>query len=313
LPAERNMTKVLQGTLTKRVNIKFIIYVVLALCLIHLPGRVEGQSYIEIFGQNRVQHRKFDWRYFDTKHFRVYHYDKDGRNLGRYVAEEAEKSIPIVENKLGGKFPPRFSIILYNSYDEYRQTNVGLKDESPVTGNVKAGTVNLVGDKLVVYFTGEHSNLRHQIQTGMAKVVMARMLFGDNLKKMVKSGTGTMLLGLPQWVAEGYIAYLVDGWDAKTNSSWKSLLDARPKAGFYELSEEYPEIAGKAFWKFIATRYGNDMMKNLLYSMQQKAGVNKAVKDPATLGMKVAKVYDTCIKFYKETYAQDAKQSGKAR
>lgn len=276
------------------------------MCLIYLPGRVVAQSYIETFGQNRVQHRKFDWKYFDTKHFRVYHYDKDGRNLGRYVAEEAEKSISIVENKLGGKFPPRFSIILYNSYDEYRQTNVGLKDESPVTGNVKAGTVNLVDDKLVVYFTGEHSDLRHQIRTGMAKVVMARMLFGENFKKMAKMGTVGTLFGLPKWVAEGYISYLVDGWDAKTNSDWKSLLDARPKAGFYELSEEYPELAGKAFWKFIATRYSNDIMKNLLYSMQQKSGVNKAVKDPSTLGMKVTKVYDTCIKFYKETYALDA-------
>lgn len=285
---------------------KFFISVMLALCILHPPGGLRAQSYIEVFGQNRVQYRKFDWKYFDTKHFRVYHYDKDGRQLGRYVAEEAEKSIAVVENKLGGKFPPRFSIILYNSYDEYRQTNVGLKDESPVTGNVKAGTLNLVDDKLVVYFTGEHSQLRHQIRTGMAKVVMARMLFGENFKKIVKFGTVGTLFGLPEWVTEGYISYLVDGWDPQTNSSWKSLLDARPKAGFYELSEEYPEVAGKAFWKFIATRYNNDMVKNLLYSMQQKSGVNKAVRDPATLAMKVARVYDSCIKFYKETYAADA-------
>src|ERR1700761_3063769 len=88
-----------------------------------LPGMVSAQSYVEVFGQNRIQYRKFQWKYFDTKHFRVYHYDKAGRQLGRYVAEEAVNTIPLIEKKLGGEFPKRFNIVLYNSYDEYRQTN----------------------------------------------------------------------------------------------------------------------------------------------------------------------------------------------
>lgn len=46
------------------------------------PLSTIAQSNIEVFGQNRVQYRKFDWKYFDTKHFRVYHYDKSGRQLG---------------------------------------------------------------------------------------------------------------------------------------------------------------------------------------------------------------------------------------
>src|SRR6185437_11783540 len=89
-----------------------------------MPVMVSGQSYVEQFGQNRIQYRKFDWKYFDTKHFRVYHYDRAGRGLGRYVAEEAENDISVIEKKMGGQFPKRFSIILYNSYDEYLQTNV---------------------------------------------------------------------------------------------------------------------------------------------------------------------------------------------
>ena len=82
-----------------------------------IPLKVGAQSYVEVFGQNRLQYRKFDWKYFDTKHFRVYHYDRAGRQLGRYVAEEAENDIPVIEKKLGGEFPKRFNIILYNSYD----------------------------------------------------------------------------------------------------------------------------------------------------------------------------------------------------
>ncbi len=291
----------MMGCCKKGIIINAFIVLVLAM---NVPLCVNAQSYIETFGQNRSQYRKFDWKFFDTKHFRVYHYDKAGRQLGRYVAEDAEKSIPLIEKKLGGQFPKRFNIILYNTYEEYRQSNVGLKDESQITGNAKAGTVNLVGDKLVVYFTGEHGDLHHQIRAGMARIVMERQFFGDKFKTMVKNA---LLLNLPEWVTDGYISYLVDGWDAKTNSEWKGLLDARPDAGFFELSEQYPELAGKAFWKFVAEQYGPGMVKSLLYSMQQKTGLDKAMQDKENLGLKVSKAYDSCINFYKEVYLKDAK------
>jgi hypothetical protein len=279
--------------------------VVAIACILLAAGKTNAQSYVETFGQNRIQHRKFLWKYFDTKHFRVYHYDKAGRDLGRYVAEESENDIHIVEQKLGGQFPQRFNIILYNSYEEYRQSNIGLKDESSLSGNSKAGTLNLVGDKLVVYFNGEHTDLRRQIRTGMAMVVMQRMIFGENFKKMVKNA---LLLNLPEWVTMGYIAYLVDGWDTKSSSEWKSLLDARPDAGFYALAEDHPELAGKAFWKFVANQYGSNTVKSLLYSMQQKASLNTATKDKGNLNMKVTKAYDSCIKYYKSVYALDAQK-----
>jgi hypothetical protein len=287
-----------------KITARLLLMVILTVALT-APDLAKAQASAEVFGQNRVQNKgkKFEWKYFDTKHFRVYHYDKAGRQLGRYVAEEAENDISVIEKKLGGQFPKRFNIILYNSYEEYRQTNIGLKDESQITENIPAGTLNLVGDKLVVYFTGQHTDLRHQIQTGMARVVMERMVFGENFKKMVKNA---LLLNLPQWVTDGYIAYLVDGWDAKSNSAWKCLLDGRPNQGFYELAEQYPELAGKAFWKFISTRYGTGTVKDLLYSMQQKTSLNKALKDKASLGMKVTQAYDSCISFYKRVYSFDS-------
>jgi Tol biopolymer transport system component len=285
-----------------------ILSLLVAVYVVLMPLMSVAQSNIEQFGQNRVQERKFDWKYFDTRHFRVYHYDKAGRHLGRYVAEEAEFDIAIVEKKLGGVFPPRFNIILYNSYDEYRQSNVGLKEESPLMGNSRAGSLKIVDDKLVVYFTGVHADLRRQIRSGMALVVMQKMIFGDNLKKMVKNA---LLLNLPQWVTDGYIAYLVDGWDEKSNSEWKGILDANPKKGFYELAELHPELGGKAFWKFVDNQYGPATVKTLLYGMQQKSGLNKAMKDPVNLKMKVTVAYDSCMKYYRNVYVADEKKQDK--
>ena len=275
----------------------------ICLCLLCLPYAGRGQAYVETFGQNRVQNRKFDMKFFDTKHFRVYHYDKAGRQLGRYVAEEAENNISVIEKKMGGQFPKRFNIILYNSYDDYRQTNIGLKDESEIAGVTFQGTSNLVGDKMVVYYTGKHTDLRRQIQSGMARVVMQRMIFGENFKKMVKT---SLQMNLPPWVTDGFIAYLVDGWNTEANSEWKRLLDARPTTGFYEFSEQYPELSGKAFWKFIADQYGTEKMKSLLSEMQKKTSLNKAMKNKANLGIKVTKAFDSCMYFYRSIYTEDA-------
>lgn len=260
-----------------------------------------AQTNVEVYGQNRIQYRLFKWRYFDTKHFRIYHYDRAGRELARYVAEQIENDITVVEQKIGGRFPHRFNIVLYNTYDEYKQTNIGRKYDSQLQNN-PAGTLDIVGDKLVVYFNGVHADLRRQTRAGMSRVIMERMVFGDNVKEMVKNA---VLLNLPEWTVYGFISYLVDGWDTKTNSDWKNLIEANQDKGFYEISEMEPELAGKAFWKYISVNYGDNTVKNLVYTMQVKSSLNQAIK--MTLGKDVKEVYDSVITYYEGVYVQEEK------
>ncbi len=277
------------------IRIQFLI----ALFLCFFAG-MNAQTNTEIFGQNRVQLRNYNWRFYDTEHFRVYHYDLAGRQLARYVAEQAEKDIDIIEQKMGGKFPGRFNIILYNNYDEYRQTNVGLKYDSQLQ-DVPAGTVDLVGDRLVVYFTGVHTDLRRQLRSGMARVVMQRIIFGESFREMVKNA---VLLNLPPWTTDGYIAYIVDGWDAETENTWKNLLVGNPQKGFYELSEKNPSVAGKAFWKYVSEKFGEHNVKNLLYNMQLKSSLTQGIK--ITLSQSVKQTYDSVLSYYKTVYQNEA-------
>jgi len=258
-----------------------------------------AQTNVETFGQNRIQYRKFSWKYFETEHFRIYHYDVAGKQLARYVAEQVESDIKTVERKLGGQFPSRFKIIVYNSYDDYRQTNIGRKYDSQIQ-DIPAGTVDLVGDKLVVYFTGVHADMRKQTRKGMARVVMERMLFGESFREMVKN---SVLMNMPAWTVEGYLAYIVDGWDVNANTDWRNLMETYPKSGFNELAEKDPELAGKAFWKYVSDKYGENEMKNLLYAMQMKSSVNQGVK--MNLGQNIKKTYDSTIAYYREVYAAD--------
>lgn len=273
--------------------------------LLLLASSLKAQTNIETYGQNRVQYRKFDWKFYETKHFRIYHYDAAGRQLARYVAEQVEDDIQMIEKRLGGEFPRQFKIMLYNNYDEYKQTNIGRKVETQLK-NIPAGTIDIVGDKLVVYFNGVHTDLRRQTREGMAKVVMERMLFGENFREVVKNA---VLLNLPKWVLYGFTAYLVDGWDTKTNSDWKNLLAAKPKAKFYELAETQPELAGLAFWKYISDRYGENTMRTMLFNMQQKSSLNQGIK--ITLQQKVKVAFDSTILYFKNMYAMDEQNQEK--
>lgn len=279
---------------------RYKIALITALAVSFLPQHeVKAQTNVEVYGQNRMQYRKFDWKYFETKHFRIYHYDAAGRQLARYVAEQVENDIAVIESKVNGTFPHRFHIIVYNSYDEYRQTNVGRKYDSQLT-DAPAGTVDLVGDKLVVYYTGEHTDLRRQTREGMSRVVMERMLFGENFREMVKNA---VLLNLPKWTVNGFTSYLIDGWDTKSNSEWKNMLLAYPNAGFYTLAEKNPELAGKAFWKYVSDKYGDATMKNLLFTMQSKSSLTLGIK--MMLGQTVKQAYDSSIAYYKDIYVKD--------
>src|SRR3954449_2168499 len=74
------------------------------------------------FGKNRVQYQKFKWKYYQTDNFNTY-FSQDGLELGKYVAQVAENELPGLEEFVEYGLQRRANIIVYNNYDEYRQSN----------------------------------------------------------------------------------------------------------------------------------------------------------------------------------------------
>lgn len=261
------------------------------------------QPSLEVFGKNRVQYQRFDWKFYESKHFKVYFYERAGRTLARYVTEQAEKDLSIIEQQSGALFNDKLSIILYNSYDHFMQSNIGLNSELQMQNNNPAGTVNMIGEKLVLYFTGEHFDLKRQIRQGMARMVVERLMYGENFKEKVRNA---VVLDLPTWIMDGYVDYIVDGWTAKDENDWKNLIFNEKNNYFNELSIENPRLAGKAFWKYIEGQYGSNTIREILFYTQQKGDINKALK--LSIGMKIKEAYDTVMVFYQEKYRMDAQQ-----
>lgn len=282
-------------------NLKPVLLTGTLVCLLaSMPA--QAQTYLETYGQNRIQLRKFDWKVFETDHFRIYHYDRAGKDLARYVAEQAENDVASIEKNSKGKLNEKFNIIVYNSYDEYRQTNVGRKNDATQIRSTESGSVNMADDKLVVYFTGVHTDLQQQIKDGIAAILLDKKIKSGNTQTQIFNSAK---LNIPEWVQQGYIAYTSKGWNEETDKAWKGMLEASPKRKFYDFTEvKDGTLAGQAFWKFIAERYGKKDMRDLLSLMKSKGNMNKALR--SKYKMNVVTTFDSCLLFFKDAYARDA-------
>src|SRR3954468_3733568 len=111
------------------------------------------------FGKSRVQFQKFNWKYYQTDNFNTY-FNKDGLELGKYVAQVAEKELPQLEEFIEYGLQRRANLVVYKSFDEMQQSNIGLGIDWQNTG----GVTRLVNNKMLVYFDGNQQHLRKQIR-----------------------------------------------------------------------------------------------------------------------------------------------------
>ena len=240
----------------------------LLLVLISLLGRTQVNA-VE-FGKNRLQYQKFQWKYYQTENFNTY-FSQDGLELGKYVAQVAEQELPQLEEFIEYGMQRRTNIAVYNSFDEMQQSNIGLGIDWQNTG----GVTRLVNNKMLIFFDGNHQNLRKQIRQGIAGVLVANVLFGDDLGEFAANQT---LLDLPKWLTDGYIAYAAEEWNTYNDDQLKNALLSGDYKNFYQFAFDKPLLAGHAFWYYIGNKYGKTKTTYLLYLARIYRNLNSATQ-----------------------------------
>lgn len=231
-----------------------------------------GQASWEQFGQNRVQYRTFNWSYYDSTHFRSFYYDQ-GKANAMYCLNVAETELTNIVYVMGGRMTKKLNIILYNSFGDYRQTNIGRQNDQINEAN--GGKYDVVGDNLPIYFNGDHNHLKKQIRKGIAVVIKNNMLFGDNIKDMVRN---SVKMNLPEWFVNGYVSYISDDWTPENQAELESMIIGKSKASFLDLSTKSPILVGHSFWDFVARKYSDNAVSNLLYLTRYRKSVNAALE-----------------------------------
>ncbi len=220
------------------------------------------------FGKNRLQFKKFKWQYYQSSNFNSY-FSQNGQELAKYVAQIAEKELPGLEAFTEYSLQRRTNIVIYNSFNDMKQSNIGMGIDWQNTG----GVTKLVNNKMLVYFNGDHNDLRKQIREGIAKVLTENVLFGDDLGEFAGNQT---LLDLPQWLTDGYIAYAGQNWSTSLDDDLKSELLSGKYNNFYQFAFDRPLLAGHAFWYYLEEKYKKENTTYLLYLARVYKNLNKA-------------------------------------
>lgn len=230
------------------------------------------------FGKNRVQYQKFNWKFYQSENFNTY-FSQDGLGLGKYVTQIAETELPQLEEFIEYGLQRRTNIVVYNNFDEMQQSNIGLGIDWQSTG----GVTKFVNNKMLVYFDGNHDNLRRQIRQGIAKVLVDNVLFGDDLGEVAANQA---LLDLPKWLTDGYIEYAAENWSPSLDDELRSTMLSGEYNNFYQFAFKKPNLAGHAFWKYIANKYGKSKVTYFIYLARIYRNLNNASKKIAGVKFK---------------------------
>src|SRR6478735_832495 len=233
-----------------------------------LPMVASAQVNSVEFGKNRIQHKKFVWKFYQSPNFNTY-IAQGGVELGKFVAQVAEDELKSVESFIEYSLQRRANIVVYNTYEDYKSSNIGLGSDWQNAG----GVTKLVNNKLIVYYDGNHEHLKQQVREGIARVLTDNLLFGDDIGEFASNQA---LLDLPKWLVDGYVAYAAKPWSTEKDDELKSAILGGRYNTFYQFAFEKPLLAGHAFWYYIGERYRKENVTYLLYLARIYKNLNNA-------------------------------------
>ncbi len=211
------------------------------------------------FGKNRVQYDDRFWSFMKFKNFDTYYY-LGGLELASFTGRTADQDLVEIEKLFDYKLDGRIQFIIYNKLSDAKQSNIGLETEE--SSNNTGGITRIVGNKVFLYFTGDHQKLHEQIREGIARVLIDQIMYGGDVKDRIQNSA---LLSLPDWYINGLISYVARPWSVSIDNRVRDGIISKKYLKFNHLSGIDAVYAGHSIWKYIIDTYTESAVSNLLY------------------------------------------------
>jgi hypothetical protein len=208
------------------------------------------------FGRNKVQYREFDFKILKTDHFDIYYYPEE-EEATRMAARMAERWYTRLSQLLNHELSGRQALILYASGPDFRQTNTVMGELGEGTG----GVTEAYKRRIVLPFAGPIEASDHVLGHELVHAFQYDIT-GTN----VSSGS-VGALALPLWFIEGMAEYLSIGPTDPHTAMWMREAARReklPDIDELDNPKYFPYRYGHALWAFIAGKYGDEAVGNML-------------------------------------------------
>jgi Tol biopolymer transport system component len=247
------------------------------------------------FGQNKVQYKDLDWYYIQTDHFDIY-FNQKGESLAEFTAKESEKDLKLIEKSFNYKINNRISIIVYNSTNDFQETNI--TDEYLSEGI--EGFTELFKNRVVIQFMGSYKEFRHLIHHELTHGVINDMFFGGSLQNIISNNIS---INIPSWFNEGMAEYQSLGWDINTDMFIRDAIISEYLPDVDQLNGYLAYRGGEAVWHYISEKYGEEKIGEIVNKLKGTGSVEEAFK--SSLGLSLEEFNERWKKEIKKTYWPD--------
>ncbi len=249
------------------------------------------------FGQNKVQYRNFNWNFIQTPHFDIYYYSGE-LNLAEFTATEAEDAYEQISKHLLWDLKKRVSILIYNSHNDFQQTNVVQNYMSEGIG----GVTELFKNRVIFPFSGDYEQFRHVIHHELVHALINDMVYGGSMQHVVSSRTR---IRVPIWSNEGLAEFLSSNWDTKADMVLRDIAIHERMPTVKELNYFMAYKGGQSLWRFIAGKYGREKIGDVFRSMKFTQNAEQGYQH--ALGMNYDELTVQWHKYLKKEYWPDVK------
>lgn len=263
---------------------------------------ISAQNTLEKFGKNRIQYKKFEWKYISTPNFEIYFYDY-GVRLSQFAARLLENDFNEITDILGFQPTKRSRIFLYNSIADLQQSNMGVHDDGIVVG----GLTDFFKAQIEVAFTGNETEFKKELRKRLSFMLVREMMFGANLKDMIQS---SYLGKYNEWFLFGVADFVAEGWSANMDDYVRDMVRKKRWRKPHLASGKEAIILGHSIWNFVAEKHGKNNISSILNAARitrnERSGIGYA------LGVDYSNFIDDWENFYSVPAAETLKKLGDA-
>jgi Tol biopolymer transport system component len=248
-----------------------------------------------VYGKNKVQYKDFQWEYIQTNHFDIY-YSQNGCELAEFTADAAEDAYESIRKILRYDINNRVPIVVYNSHNEFQQTNV--VDEYLEEGI--GGVTELFKNRVVIPFEGNYSQFRHVIHHELVHAVLNDMFYGGSIQSIIASRSPFML---PLWMNEGFAEYASMKWETNSDMFIRDATIQNYLPPIEYLGGYFAYRGGQSVWYYIANKYGEQKISEIMNRMRSTRSVEQGLK--STIGLTLKELSERWQKEQKVIYWPD--------
>jgi Tol biopolymer transport system component len=248
-----------------------------------------------IFGKNKVQYTDFDWYFIQSNHFDVY-FNNDGYYLAEFTADIAESAYTSISKSFRYQVTNRIPLIVYNSHNDFQQTNVvNVYLEEGI-----GGVTELFKNRIVLPFEGDYKKFRHVIHHELVHAVINDMFYGGSLQSIIANN---ITLQLPLWFNEGLAEYEALKWDKESDMFLRDATIHGYLPPVQYLNGYFAYRGGQSLWYYITSKYGEQKVSEILARIRGSRSVEGGFR--SALGLSIEELSQRWMKEQKVLYWPD--------